>query len=181
MESLGKVEKSWQKLGWVGKSWEKFGKMDKLEKLEKVRKSWEKLGKVLTKSRKFRKSLENIGKDGKKWEKMGKVWSSSEMLGKLGKVGESLGKLWKAVKVLKSWENGHPSETFFIMKAVVDSKDDIHHWFWPDQWICITLYIEFDIFHSSISQKLTELDLAIPQEHFLIPFVDIKDVLCSCI
>ena len=72
-------------------------------------------------------------------------------------------------------------EPSWSMKDVLDSNDVIHQWFWPGQWICLTLYIQFDIFHSTVVSKLTKLDLFIPQEHFLIPFVDIKDVPFSCI
>ena len=37
------------------------------------------------------------------------------------------------------------------MKAVFDSKDDIHYWFWPDQWICLNSINN----HSSVAQTLT--------------------------
>ena len=37
------------------------------------------------------------------------------------------------------------------------------------------MYIHLDIFPSSVAQKLKKLDLDVPQEHFLIPIVDIKD------
>ena len=72
-------------------------------------------------------------------------------------------------------------EPSWPMKDVLDSKDDIHQWFWPEHWIRLTLYLQLDIFHSSLAQKLTKLDLVIPQEHFLIPIVNINDLPYSCI
>ena len=72
-------------------------------------------------------------------------------------------------------------EPSWLINDVLDSKADIRQSFWPDLWICLQLYIQIDIFTSFVAQKLRELDLVIPQQHFLFPLVDKKDGPCSWI
>ena len=65
----------------------------------------------------------------------GNVWKSLEKLGKVWKSLENLGKVGneeKLGKVGKSWKS------------------------WPDKWICLTMYIQFDLFHSSVAKIITK-------------------------
>ena len=55
----------------------------------------------------------------------------------------------------------------FLIEPSWCMQDDVHKWFWVHQWICLSKYIQFDVYLSSLSSKLKKVRFGIHQEDFL--------------
>ena len=69
-------------------------------------------------------------------------------------------------------------EPSWSMEDITDSKDDVNKLFWVHQWICHAKYLQFDVYHFSLSSQWKKIDLASIRNlwrRFLTPWMEIRN------